>query len=119
VKITKGSPDVHTALFGGRGVVSVWNLTPQAPEPFTAILSCELSPDGSVGPHVQEHFPEIVVGVEGEGSASVDGVAHPLGAGHVVHLPLGSVLAIENRSAHAPLRYMIIKARDVARGAPR
>jgi quercetin dioxygenase-like cupin family protein len=84
-------------------------LNGEAP-PFTAILSCELSPGGSVGPHVQQEFSEVVVGVEGRGEATVDGHAHALFAGDVVHLPLGSVLAIQNFADDAPLRYLIIKA---------
>ena len=103
--------DVRTALFGGRGDVKVWSLLTEPGEPFTAVLSCELSPGGSVGPHVQEAFPEIVIGVEGDGRAAVDGNERPLGPGDVVHLPLGSVLSIENRDAKAPLRYLIVKAR--------
>lgn len=99
------------ALFGGRGAVRVWDLLAGKPSaPFTAALWCELDPGGSVGRHVQEHFPEIVVGVEGQGEAQVNGEAHPLGRGDVVHLPLGAVLAIENHSSDAPLRYLIIKA---------
>jgi mannose-6-phosphate isomerase-like protein (cupin superfamily) len=34
----------------------------------------------------------------------------PLGPGDVVHLPLGAVLSLENRSAERPLRYLIVKA---------
>lgn len=109
--IERGAPDVRAALFGGRGDVKVWNLLGAAAEPFTAVLSCELSPGGSVGRHVQEAFPEIVIGVEGDGEATVDGRAEPLGPGDVVHLGLGSVLSIENRAGDAPLRYLIVKAR--------
>jgi len=109
--LQKGAPDVRTALFGGRGAVRVWSLLARAAEPFTAVLSCELEPGGSVGRHVQEAFPEIVVGLEGDGEATVDGEPRPLRAGDVVHLPLGSVLAIENRSSERPLAYLIVKAR--------
>jgi hypothetical protein len=41
----------------------------------------------------------------------VNGVSHPLAAQHAVHLPLGAVLEIANRSQHEPLRYLIVKAR--------
>jgi quercetin dioxygenase-like cupin family protein len=109
--MTKGAPDVRSALFGGRGDVQVWSLLTEQAPPFTAILSCELSPGGSVGPHVQQEFPEVVIGVEGDGQATVDGEGRALAAGDVVYLPLGSVLAIENRSTDAPLRYLILKAR--------
>ena len=86
-------PFVHTNLFGGAGEVRVWNLLRDAAEPFTAVLSCELSPGGCVGRHVQQEFPEVVIGIDGEGEASVDGVPHRLGSFSAVHLPLGAVLA--------------------------
>jgi len=110
VSIEKGDPSVQLDLFGGHGEVQVWNLLPQAAGPFTAVLSCTLSPGGSVGRHLQEHFPELVIGVEGEGEASIDGQAARLAPGDVVYLPLGSVLALKNRSNDAPLRYLIVKA---------
>jgi quercetin dioxygenase-like cupin family protein len=110
----KGQPDLREGLFGGQGVVRVWNLLADhrsAPKPFTAVLSCELDPGGSVGRHSQEQFPEIVIGLEGSGEATVDGREQALDPGDVVHLPLGSVLALRNRSDSEPLRYLIIKAR--------
>lgn len=114
MSVHKGQPDLREALFGGRGVVRVWNLLADhkpAPKPFTAVLSCELDPAGSVGRHVQEHFPELVIGLEGTGEAGVDGQWQALEPGDVVHLPLGAVLELRNRSDSEPLRYLIIKAR--------
>jgi quercetin dioxygenase-like cupin family protein len=110
----KGPVDVRSALFGGTGDVRVWNLLAdhnQTPHPFTAVLSCELDPGGHVGRHVQQHFPEIVVGLSGRGEAWVDGEPTALGEGDVVHLPLGSTLELRNHSNEAPLAYLIIKAR--------
>jgi quercetin dioxygenase-like cupin family protein len=107
----KGVPDVRVALFGGRGEVRVWSLLDGSAGPFTAILSCELAPAGCVGQHVQQEFPEVVIGLEGDGRATVDGQIRNLGPGDTVFLPLGSVLSIENRSADAALRYLIVKAR--------
>jgi quercetin dioxygenase-like cupin family protein len=89
----------------------VYSLLEGDGSPFTAVLWCELSPSGSVGRHVQEEFPEIIVGLDGDGSATVDGAPRPLGPGDVVHLPLGSVLSLENRSSEVPLRYLIVKVR--------
>jgi quercetin dioxygenase-like cupin family protein len=112
--VQKGQPSVRAALFGGRGEVRVWNLLTglaQAPKPFTAVLSCELDPSGHVGRHSQEHFPEIVIGLAGQGEAIVDGQTQALTEGEVVHLPLGGVLELRNLSDEAPLRYLIIKAR--------
>jgi len=110
----KGQASVRANLFGGQGEVRVWNLLADHPlptKPFTAVLSCELDPGGHVGRHVQEHFPEIVIGLGGEGEATVDDHPYPLAAGEVVHLPLGAVLELRNLSDALPLRYMIIKAR--------
>lgn len=112
MSIEKGHPSVQVDLFGGRGEVRVWNLLQHAAGPFTAVLSCALSTGGSVGRHVQEHFPELVIGVDGEGEASVDGQSTRLCPGDVVYLPLGSILTIQNRSHDVPLRYLIVKAAD-------
>lgn len=112
MRVSKGQPDRRENLFGGRGVVSVWNLLAgQHASPFTAVLACELDPGGSVGRHVQHEYPEIVIGLEGSGIALVDGHEQALDPGSVVHLPLGSVLELRNRSEAEPLRYLIIKAK--------
>ena len=112
MELKKGPSDRRTALFGGRGSVTVWNLLgAAAPEPFSAVLSCELDPDGVVGEHAQQRDPEIVIGLSGDGEAVVSGASLPLGPGDVVHLPFGATLAIRNRSRDAPLRYLIIKAK--------
>jgi mannose-6-phosphate isomerase-like protein (cupin superfamily) len=101
----------HIDLFGGRGQVRVWDLLTGAAEPFTAVLSCELGAGSVVGTHVQQEFPEIVIGLGGDGDAIIDGASHPLRAGSVVFLPLGSTLSLRNRSETEPLRYLIVKAR--------
>lgn len=107
-----GPPFVHTNLFGGVGEVRVWSLLRGASEPFTALLSCELTPGGSVGRHVQQEFSELVIGSAGEGVAIVDGVTHRLASATAVHLPFGAVLEIINRSQREPLKYLIVKARQ-------
>lgn len=113
MKVQKGIPDRRTALFGGQGTVTVWNLLGrQSAPPFSAVLSCELEPEGYVGEHVQQRDPEIVLGLAGDGEATVGDRRHSLGPGDVVFLRHGEVLAIRNRSSSEPLRYLIIKARD-------
>jgi uncharacterized cupin superfamily protein len=103
--------DRRERLFGGRGAVVVWNLGAAAPSPpFGAILACELEAGGSVGRHVQAELSEIVIVLEGDGVATVDGAPAPIGPGSVVELPLGKTLALENGSATQPLRYLIVKA---------
>ena len=102
--------DVRQGLFGGRGAVRVWALTARPALPFTAILACELDPGASVGPHVQEHYPEIVIAVSGSGAVAVNGAATPFAAGAVVELTHGHTLAIDNTAGSEPLRYLIIKA---------
>ncbi len=104
-------PDVRHDLFGGRGAVKVYNLDQSPLPPFTAALWCELDPAGEVGRHRQEHFPEVIIGIEGDGEATVNDQTFDLQPGSVVQLPLGSILALRNRSEDAPLKYLIIKAR--------
>ena len=109
--LDKTQADRRQGLFGGTGAVLVWDLLgPQTIPPFSAVLACELEPGASVGVHVQEHDPEIVVCLEGVGGAEVDGKPHTLSPGVVVALPLGQTLALRNAAAHKPLRYLIIKA---------
>ncbi|QRN95214.1 cupin domain-containing protein [Archangium violaceum] len=100
------------ALFGGKGIVRVWNLyTGEFTPPFTAVLACELEPGGSVGPHVQKEDDELVLALEGHGAAYVDGQRVALEPGSLVGLAVGKTLALENASSETALRYLIIKAR--------
>lgn len=101
---------IREQLFGGQGAVRVWALTAAPAPPFTAVLACELDPSGSVGPHVQEQYPELVIAVSGRGRVRVNDVPAPFNAGQVVELAHGSTLAISNSSTTEPLRYLIIKA---------
>ena len=95
----------------------VWDLLGRAElSPFTAVLACELSPGGRVGVHRQELYPEIVVVIEGAGSAELDGAKVPVAVGTLLALPLGSTLSLTNESTSVPLRYLIIKA-EAAKGA--
>lgn len=110
--LSSAEADRREGLFGGEGAVLVWDLLRGAgAEPFSAVLACELEPGGRVGRHVQQRDPEIVIGLEGEGTAEVDGEPWALVPGAVVHLPHGRGLAIRNRSREAPLRYLIVKTR--------
>src|SRR5262245_56688207 len=83
-----GNPARREALFGGKGEVLVWDLLGSADlPPFTAVLACELAPGGHVGSHRQEHYPEIVVFTEGQGTAEVDGATCPIAPGTLIALP--------------------------------
>ncbi len=98
-------------LFGGTGAVQIWNIMPKtgAP-PFAAALWCRLEPEGDVGEHVQQAFPEVVICVGGFGQSTVEGKGHPLMPGAMVYLPLGARLTLRNLSGEEPLEYLIIKA---------
>jgi quercetin dioxygenase-like cupin family protein len=111
MQIGRGTPRVRESLFGGTGRVQVWDLLGRPAGPFTAVLACELEAGGRVGRHVQAHYPEIVIGLSGEGEGRVDGEPHQLGPGSVVTLPLGATLELVNRREDAPLCYLIVKAK--------
>ena len=99
-------------LFGGRGRVSIWNLTPNL-SPFTALLWCSLSSHGRVGPHRQERDPEVIVCISGTGHIWINKVKHIMEPMNSYALPLGAILAIEN-TAEEPLVYSITKAQQTA-----
>jgi quercetin dioxygenase-like cupin family protein len=104
--------DRRERLFGGRGSVLVWNLCEAGPAPpFGAILSCELERGATVGAHLQQEFAEVLIVVEGEGLAHLEGSPVSLQPGVVVQIPLGRTLALENGSPEHPLRYLIVKAK--------
>ena len=102
--------DARARLFGGKGVVRVWALTATPALPFTAVLACELEAGASVGTHVQEQYPEVVIAVSGGGRVTVNGVETAFAAGSVVELGQGQTLSISNEASSAPLCYLIIKA---------
>lgn len=115
MQIGHGLPGVSENLFGGTGQVLVWDLLQgRSAPPFTAVLSCRLEAGGSVGRHVQQAHPEIVIGLTGHGEIRVNGRASPFGPGAVVHLPLGHTLEIVNGSNETPLGYLIVKAEAAA-----
>jgi quercetin dioxygenase-like cupin family protein len=99
-------------LFGGQGEVRIWDLfgTTHLP-PFESVLACELDPDGSVGAHRQATADEILVILEGQATAGVDGEKRHLEVGSLVALPMGSLMTLKNLDEERPLRYLIIKAR--------
>ncbi len=100
-------------LFGGKGRVAIADLlgATQA-APFQAVLQCELEAGGVVGAHVQQEHPEIIIGLFGEGEATVSGETHRLEAGDVVYLAHGQTLSLRNASDAQPLGYLIIKAKS-------
>lgn len=105
-----GTRSERSNLFGGRGTVTIHDLLEgSVAAPFTAVLACELEPRGAVGPHRQEHMAEIVVILSGVGEGHVDKEPRALVPGVVLHLPLGSVLAMRNTGSE-PLGYLIVKA---------
>ena len=93
--------------------MTVWDLLGRNTRaPFEAVLSCELAPGGVVGAHRQGTAHEIVVVLDGEGRATVNGEEQALATGVVVQLALGELLTLENASKEHPLRYLIVKARS-------
>lgn len=99
-------------LFGGTGVVWVWDLAGGDPglPPFQAVLACELEPGALVGPHVQLGLAELVVSLSGLGGVSVEGDTFMhMQPGQVLRLIPGQMLSLHNPS-DAPWRYLILKA---------
>jgi quercetin dioxygenase-like cupin family protein len=111
MSVQRGGIDVRTNLFGGNGSVKVSDLLgARVAPPFSAVLFCELDPGGSVGTHQQQRDPELVLGIEGAGEATVSGKPEALEPGSTVYVPFGATLSLRNLSPSEPLRYLIVKA---------
>ena len=103
-------PRSQQELFDGKGEVKIWNLLRQPDqEPFKAVLWCELEGNGSVGTHYQKEYPEMIVCLQGSGSAVIGHEIFALAPGICVYLAQGQTLALKNE-ANLPLTYLIIKA---------
>jgi quercetin dioxygenase-like cupin family protein len=99
-------------LFGGHGEVIVRDLLAgQDAGPFTAVLACELEPQGSVGAHLQANDSELLLVLKGSGKAHIGSTEHALTEATTLFLPLGETLALTNESETEALRYLLIKAR--------
>jgi quercetin dioxygenase-like cupin family protein len=69
----------------------------------------DLAPGHAIDEHVNDEVDVVVVVLSGEGSATVDGEAHPLAAHVVAHLPKGSRRRID--AAATGLRYVTVHRR--------
>lgn len=97
----KGQGKVHVHHLGGAHDIS----------PFTAVLACELDPQATVGAHLQPHYDELIMVINGIGTASINKQDYSLTAGTVLYLKQGSILAIHNHHAEERLCYWIVKAK--------
>ena len=105
-----GSPIRREAVFGGAGELLIWNLiegTPQAP--FASAAACQLAPGGHIGEFKEERNPELIIVIEGKGTALVNGSAKGLSEGDSLQIEVGATLALKNDSAEVPLRYLVVK----------
>ena len=96
-------------LFGGKGIVEIESLLKEGSFPFSAILHCTLEAGGSVGRHRQQRDPELVIGVSGQGTITINGKAHRLEVKTAIFVPFGAILSIDNGSETEQLEYWIIK----------
>ena len=101
-------------LFGGKGRVDIWDLLQgAAASPFTEVVRCRLQGRGRVGAHRQQNCSELVIALQGQGRAWVDGQEQSLSQNQVAFLPWGAALELENLSDE-PFDYLIVKARPMA-----
>jgi quercetin dioxygenase-like cupin family protein len=99
-------------LFGGQGEVIVRDLLEgKTAGPFTAVLACELEPQGTVGAHLQADDSELLIVLKGSGKAHIGTTEHALTEATTLFLPLGETLALTNESEREALHYLLIKAR--------
>lgn len=58
--------------------------------PHTQVVVMSIPPGGEIGEEVHEHVDQILVCVQGEGRAVLDGKQSPVKPGHLVHVPAGT-----------------------------
>ena len=56
----------------------------------TQIVSMTIPPGGEIGEEVHDRVDQVLVCVEGEGSAVLEGQRSPVHPGHLVHVPAGT-----------------------------
>jgi quercetin dioxygenase-like cupin family protein len=67
----------------------------------------EVAPDCSVREHVHDHHEEVIIVLEGDGTVTIDGEAHPMHAGTILYLAPGSRHQFINHGK-IPLRFCFV-----------
>ena len=58
--------------------------------PHAQVVIMSIPPGGEIGEEVHEQVDQVLVCVQGEGSAILAGVRSPVTPGHLVHVPAGT-----------------------------
>ena len=66
-----------------------------------------MAPDCSVREHVHDHHEEVIIVLEGDGTVTLDGEAHPMRAGTILYLAPGSRHQFINQGK-IPLRFCFV-----------
>ena len=67
----------------------------------------EVAPDCSVREHVHDHHEEVIIVLEGDGTVTLAGEAHPMRAGTILYLAPGSRHQFINQ-CKIPLRFCFV-----------
>ena len=67
----------------------------------------EVAPDCSVREHVHDHHEEVIIVLEGDGTVTLAGEAHPMRAGTILYLAPGSRHQFINQGK-IPLRFCFV-----------
>jgi uncharacterized RmlC-like cupin family protein len=57
--------------------------------------------------HVHDHHEEVIIVLEGDGTATIDGEAHPMHTGTILYLAPGSLHQFTNQG-NIPLRFCFV-----------
>lgn len=58
--------------------------------PYSQLVVMSIPTGGEIGEEVHDHVDQVLVCVEGEGFAVLDGERGPVQPGHLVHVPAGT-----------------------------
>ena len=67
--------------------------------PHSQVVVMSIPPGGEIGEEVHDRVDQVLVCVEGEGRAVLEGKQRPVHPGHLVHVPAGTRHNLENAGA--------------------
>jgi mannose-6-phosphate isomerase-like protein (cupin superfamily) len=77
--------------------------------PHSQVVVMSLAPGEDIGEEVHEHGDQVLLFIEGEGEAVLEGEASPIGVGDMVFVPAGTLHNIVSGTAQ-PLKLVTVYA---------
>jgi mannose-6-phosphate isomerase-like protein (cupin superfamily) len=100
----------------GRAQANGWFREVLSTGPHSQIVVMSIPPGGEIGKEVHDDVDQVLVCVEGEGLAVVEGQESPVHPGHLVHVPAGTHHNLVNAGAGDLKLYTVYSPAQHAEG---